>query len=92
MNWYEQVIEEPIRNIVRILRNNGINTISSCGHRMWIECEVYDAEAELRKIYDALTEFGYYHYSAQVIDDISEMGRNRYIKIKINKNYGNITE
>ncbi len=37
MDWYEERIEEPIRDIVRELRNNGINTTNSCGHEMSVE-------------------------------------------------------
>lgn len=44
MNWYEENIEPEIRNIVRILRNNGINTESSCGHRMEIQFQILDSE------------------------------------------------
>jgi hypothetical protein len=36
-DWHERHIEEPIRDIVRLLRNNGFNTTCSCGHKMYIE-------------------------------------------------------
>jgi len=38
-DWYEEHIEPEVRDIVRYLRNNGINTESSCGHDMYIQCE-----------------------------------------------------
>lgn len=37
-DWYDQHIEDPLKGIVRYLRNNGINTECSCGHEMWIQC------------------------------------------------------
>ena len=40
MDWYEENIEEPIRPIVKLLRDNGFNTTSSCGHDMYIEGEL----------------------------------------------------
>jgi len=39
-DWYD-TIEEPVRNIVKMLRENGINTQCSCGHDMYIQCEFY---------------------------------------------------
>ena len=39
MDWYSD-IEEPIRDIVRVLRENGVNTTCSCGHEMYVEADV----------------------------------------------------
>ena len=36
-DWYEENIEPEIRELVRLLRDNGVNTISSCGHEMTIQ-------------------------------------------------------
>ena len=36
--WYNR-IEEPVRDLVYHLRNNGVNTLSSCGHTMEIQAE-----------------------------------------------------
>lgn len=50
--WYTEFIEEPVREIVKHLRNNGINTIQSCGHNMTIECvSSGDLTKELSVIY-----------------------------------------
>lgn len=83
MDWYEQNIEYPIRDTIKALRNNGINTFCSCGHEMYIECETYDAEADLNTIYNVLIELGYDTYYAQVHDNIKNGYRNRYIEIKL---------
>jgi len=37
-DWYEQNIEAPLHGIVRFLRNNGVNTVISCAHEMYIKC------------------------------------------------------
>ena len=38
-NWYLE-IEEPVREIVKTLRDNGINTVCSCGHEMTIQTDL----------------------------------------------------
>ena len=55
MSWYFE-IEEPIRELVRVLRNNGINTTCSCGHEMYVEADVIP-DGQLFKIHK--TVFSY---------------------------------
>lgn len=52
-DWYEENIEEPIRDIVRLLRDNGINTTCSCGHTMEIQGDT-TLNVETLKIIDEL--------------------------------------
>lgn len=40
MNEFYGDIEEPIRDLVKVLRDNGINTTCSCGHKMYIEADL----------------------------------------------------
>jgi len=40
MNEFYENIEEPIRDIVRVLRDNGVNTTCSCGHEMYVEADL----------------------------------------------------
>lgn len=40
MNEFYNQIEEPIRDLVKVLRDNGINTVCSCGHKMYIEADI----------------------------------------------------
>jgi hypothetical protein len=53
LDWYERCIEQEIRELVKYLRNNGINTECSCGHEMYIQCQyikgdsIYDIHALL---------------------------------------------
>lgn len=61
MNWYEEYIEEPIRPLVKLLRNNGFNTTCSCGHEMYIEMEQY-VDDVVTRLYNLLYENGYHHF------------------------------
>lgn len=56
--WYN-FIEEPVREIVRALRNAGINTECSCGHDMTIQCALIDPTAEFSMIHSILIEMGH---------------------------------
>jgi len=57
-DWHEENIEAGIREVVRLLRNNGINTTQSCHHAMVIEAESYENN-EASKVYNFLVENGY---------------------------------
>lgn len=58
--WYE-CIEEPVREIVKLLRNNGFNTFSSCGHARIVEMEWYK-DHDVTRLRDLLFEHGYRHF------------------------------
>lgn len=83
MDWYELNIEEPIREIVRKLRNNGINTFCCCGHGMWIQCELYDQHDELNTIYNIFSEMKIYNYRAQIFDNIINGYRSTHVEISL---------
>jgi hypothetical protein len=56
--WYDTTIEEPIRDVVRLLRDNGFNTECSCGHEMYIQCN-YTLEGEMQRLHNLLfSHFG----------------------------------
>ena len=55
-DWYDNNIEEPIRDLVRILRNNGFNTECSCGHEMYIQCQ-YIPEGEVKRLHDLIYNY-----------------------------------
>lgn len=71
--FYDDV-EEPIRAVVKALREAGINTTSSCGHEMTVEFDSFDLTADLAIIHNTLAKFwqteyrdwrvgyGVYHY------------------------------
>ena len=70
-NWYDQNIEEPVRELVKLLRENGFNTESSCGHELYVQCQ-YSPDGELQRLHDLLFNTGYKQYeitvSIKVID------------------------
>ena len=53
MNWYD-ALEPEIREIVKLLRDNGFNTTCSCGHAMWVEMD--GDEREIESLYNLLVE------------------------------------
>lgn len=38
-DWYEENIEEGVRDVVRLLRDNGFNTTHSCHHDMFVQLD-----------------------------------------------------
>ena len=38
-NWYSENIEDQLKDIIKYLRNNGVNTECSCGHELYIQCQ-----------------------------------------------------
>ena len=63
--WLEKYIEEPVRGTVKLLRDNGFNTESSCGHKMWVQCG-YVTDAEIMRLDDLLFNNGYRDYTIDV--------------------------
>lgn len=51
MNEFYSNIEEPIRGIVRELRDNGINTVCSCGHEMYVDADL-SIDTQLKRMHD----------------------------------------
>jgi hypothetical protein len=64
MNWYKEVIEEPIRDLVKLLRDNGFNTTCSCGHEMYVECQ-YIPDGVLERLHQLLFE-KYKNYKIEI--------------------------
>lgn len=63
MEWYDN-IELPIRDVVRLLRNNGWNTICSCGHEMKITIDIFPIR-HVNELEELLKINGYKHYSIE---------------------------
>lgn len=80
--WYK-CIEEPVRELVKKLRNNGINTFCSCGHAMWIQCETTDPSTELDTIYNVMHELGIDTYSTVLTEFVRDGVRDKYIEISL---------
>jgi hypothetical protein len=65
-DWYTQNIEEGIREVVKLLRNNGINTTCSCHHSMTIWAEGY-RPGDIEQIDSVLLQHGYSYYKIEMI-------------------------
>lgn len=78
-DWYD-TIEEPIRNLVKILRDNGFNTTCSCGHmpNPNVEMEWYE-DSELTKLYNLLVENGFKNFTIRAIWSNVGENKRRYI-------------
>lgn len=55
-DWYEQNIEEGVRDIVRHLRNNGFNTECSCEHEMFVQIG-HSLDGELMRLHSLLFSY-----------------------------------
>jgi hypothetical protein len=71
-DWYSNAIEEPIRDIVKHLRNDGFNTECSCGHKMYVQCQ-YVPDGEIFRLHKSILNFL----------DINHMPKNYEIIAKI---------
>ncbi len=79
-DWYEREIEEPIRPLVRLLRDNGYNTVFSCGHEMYCESE-YNGQ-DLSRLSELLSENGYRQFEIVVRMGINQKGC-KYARFRI---------
>ncbi len=52
-DWYEGNVEEGVRDVVKMLRDNGVNTCSSCHHDMTIQCVVF-VDGQLQDVHNLL--------------------------------------
>lgn len=59
MNDFYKAIEEPIREVVRMLRDNGFNTTCSCGHKMYIELDLGNHCDEVERLANFLVDNGF---------------------------------
>ena len=80
MNWYDQ-IEEPVRGLVKLLRNNGFNTICSCGHEMYVQMEWGGFEEEARDLYNLLGQNGYSNFELRLFWPSSGIGRHMELRL-----------
>lgn len=87
-DWYDNNIEEPIRDLVKLLRNNGINTTGSCGHKMTIQSEYYIGNDEIFRIYHLLHNNGYRNFDITAVIDVDDGRPRSWIEISIKKKEG----
>ncbi len=57
-NWYDKYIEPEVRDLVKYLRDNGVNTECSCGHEMYIQCQ-YNVDGFIQDLHCLLFSYFY---------------------------------
>lgn len=82
--WYEMYIESPIRDLVKLLRDNGFNTQSSCGHEMSVQCG-YSVDGELMRLHHLLYNSGYKDYEITVHICIHDGHLYQFLNIVLSK-------
>jgi len=83
-NWYEDVIEEPIRDLVKLLRDNGFNTECSCGHEMYVQCQ-YLVDGEIQRLHKLLFDNGYRDYTIEIRVQVINGHQYASLEIKLPK-------
>ncbi len=82
-DWYKDNIEEPVRGIVKLLRDNGFNTQSSCGHSMTVQCE-FLPDGPINRLHNLLFNNGFRNY--MIITCVEVIDGHQYPWIRINFN------
>ena len=61
-SWYNR-IEHPLKDVVKLLRNNGFNTTRACGHlpNPYIEMD-WGSDGDITILYTLLIENGYKNF------------------------------
>lgn len=97
-DWYTKSIEEPVRDLVKYLRNNGINTECSCGHDMYIQCQyrpdgfIYDLHCLLFEYFsgkEGSDNFSDINYNIVVNHKVIRGNFHSSIDIELTDKYGN---
>lgn len=84
MDWYEECIEPEVRELVRLLRNNGFNTTCSCGHEMYVECS-YVPDGDVKRLHDLLFNSGYRNYSIVVVVDVTDGWPHAFLEVRLHQ-------
>jgi len=82
MDWYDQ-IEEPVRDLVKMLRNSGFNTTWSCGHKNpvpYIQMEWYIGD-DIGRLYSLLWDSGWKDFELHFYCPSSGIGRFMEVKL-----------
>ena len=80
-NTFYDAIEPGVRDLVRCLRERGINTICSCHHEWSIQCESVDPSAELRVIWLVMHDMAVREYHVTLLRQVADGHYTQYITI-----------
>ena len=62
--WYK-TLEPRVREVVKLLRNNGINTECSCEHEKYVQCQ-FNIDGLAKKVDDLLFNNKYRNYQIDI--------------------------
>lgn len=85
-DWYAENIEPEVRDLVKLLRDHGVNTVSSCGHDLEIQADIY-ADNELRIIDTMLFNAGYWDYTITAYIERVNGHLHQFVEIKLHKKH-----
>lgn len=91
-DWYSENIEEPLRELIKYLRNNGVNTECSCGHDLYIQCQ-YIPDGNIKEIqnliYNWLNEYNEkINFKIKIIIEVIDGKIYPTLEIKLNPGFG----
>lgn len=68
MDKTKDIVEEPLKELIQLLRDHGFNTTCSCGHlpEPYIQMEWYD-DSEITKLYNLLIEHKYKNFLIKAV-------------------------
>ena len=72
--------EADSRDVVKLLRNNGFNTCSSCHHEMSIQCE-YHPDGAIQHLHNLLFNNGFRNYQITMMHEVVNGHSNGFIEV-----------
>jgi len=83
-NLYDQ-IEEPLKELVKLLRDNGFDTECSCGHlpNPYIQIAMNEG-SDIDRAYNLLVNNGYKDFEIQALWSFMPYDRRKYFDIRFN--------
>lgn len=64
-DWYKDNIEEGVRGVVKLLRDNGFNTECSCEHGKYVQCQ-YITDDVIQRLDNLLFNHGFRNYAIYI--------------------------
>lgn len=93
-DWYEENIESGVRDLVRLLRDNGVNTECSCvGHQEgalpYVQCR-YVPDGEVKRIQDLLINAGHRNFILRLYHKVADGHPYSTLDIYIGRDEGDV--
>ena len=89
--WLDRYIEPEIRPIVKLLRDNGVNTECSCGHEMYVQCH-WQQDAEVTDVFNLLWNSGYRGFTMTFHHDALPYLPRRWYEVRFDLTVARVVE